>query len=282
MIVYFNGEYTDKEAVSISPDDRGYLLSDGIYDVIVSYDGSFFMPKEHMARLQNGMDVIRLKMDPGENLIHIGDRLIRDNGLERQKAVYYLQITRGVAPRRHAFPPPETRPTVYGAAWGFTPLYSPEKGIRVVLEKDIRWGRCDIKTIGLLPNVLAAQSAKDRGADECLLTRDGVVTEGTHAAFCAVFDGRLVTHPLNERILPSVTRQAILSICSELGIAVDETPVSVDNLKDADEMMLLGSTVEVMPVVRLESRPVGGGKPGPITIKLQAAYRRLTRPGAPS
>lgn len=204
------------------------------------------------------------------------DTLMAENRLQDGEATVYIQVTRGVAPRRHPFPPEDTPPTVYATAKPFSSDTDGwEAGVGVILVPDIRWARCDIKSISLLPNVLAAQAAVSRGAKEAVMVCDGAVTEGSHTSFCAVFDGILQTHPENHDILPGITRKVVLECCAAMGIPVSLHPIEADRLPAARECMLLGTTTAVMPVVRVDGRAVADGKPGPITRRLQDALQAL-------
>lgn len=277
MIVYFNGEFMQKEAVKISPDDRGFLLGDGAYEVMRSYNGVLFKVREHISRMEKSLEKLRIPNPFKGDLKDIGEKLIQGNGLQDTDATLYFQVTRGAAPRQHAFPGEEVPPTVYAAASAFQPpLSKREKGVKVVLEPDIRWGRCDIKSIALLPNVLACQRAKEQQAEEAILVRDGVITEGSHSNFGAIFSNQFYTYPDTNSILAGITRQVVLEICSNLGISVNESPIPVDRLKEADELLFTGSTLEIFPVVQVDDWKVGTGMPGPITRKLQKEYSKLT------
>ena len=196
MIVYFNGEYMPKEEVRISPDDRGFLLADGTYEVVRIYGGRPFRLPNHLRRFANSLGQIRIDFPDTGVFEAVTGELIRRNGLDREEASLYIQVTRGVGPRRHPFPESGTPPTVYAAV---TPVVPPaenwEKGVKVILAPDIRWLRCDIKSISLLANVLAAQQAREQKAEEALFVRNGVVTEGTHTNVCAVSGGTVRTHP---------------------------------------------------------------------------------------
>jgi D-alanine transaminase len=275
MLVYFNGNFIEKKAVHISPDDRGFLFGDGVYEVIRAYRGNLFRADEHLARLARNLNEMQIDDVDVPHIKHVAQELIRQNELSGDATVYF-QVTRGGAPRRHAFPDPGTPPTVFITA---TPLSPPvkkwETGIKVIVVPDMRWARCDIKSISLAPNVLANQQAQENGAEEAILVRDGVITEGSHSSFAAVFDGQLVTHPLTHHILPGITRQVILELCAQLNIAIKEFPIFENELKRADEMMILGTTTEVMPVVQVDEWQVGIGKPGPITRRLQQAFAKI-------
>lgn len=277
MIAYFNGKFIPKEKISISPDDRGFLFADGAYEVICSYNGKLFKVEEHFKRLKRSLSELHMAVPSMSSLGDIAKELIDRNELSTVRAMIYIQITRGAAPRKHVFPDKDTPLTVYATASPFQPLYHErEKGIIIITLPDIRWGRCDIKSVSLLPNVLACQQAKERGATEAVFIRDGIITEGSHTSVCVVFDGRLVTHPANNHILGGITRKVVLDLCVELDIPFAESSVFEKELKNADELMVLGTTYEILPVIQVNDWKVGDGKPGPITRELQHAYRHAT------
>lgn len=278
MIAYLNGNYLPREAIKISPDDRGFLFGDGVYEVIRTYQGRFFQADEHLARLRRSMRELEIAEIDLEEIHHAADELLTRNGLNKSDATVYIQVTRGAAPRKHAFPDRSTQPTVYLTA---APLAAPatksETGVKIILVPDIRWARCDIKSIALTPNVLANQRAVECAAEEAVFVRDGVVTEGSHSNFAAVFGGELVTHPKTNHILAGITREVTLHIACELGIPVKEFPILEKDLHQADEAMLLSTSNEVMPVVQVDDAQVRDGKPGPVTLKLQRAFQELTQ-----
>ncbi len=280
MLVYFNGRIRNKDEVSISPDDRGFVFGDGVYEVILSYKGRLFKAGAHFDRLRRSLGELRIKEPDMTVLRNVSEKLIHENGLDYGQATVYIQITRGAAPRKHAFPADEVPVTVYASAGQFDP---PEKelaeGVKVILVPDMRWLRCDIKTTSLVPNVLACQQAKEQGARDAVFVRDGAVTEGAHTSFCAVFDGTLVTYPESHYILPGITRQMVLDLCRNLDIPFRLCPILADKLADAQECMLLGTTTEVMPVIRIGEQIIGDGKPGPVTRSLQQALREMIRGG---
>ena len=278
MIVYFNDEFLPKEDVRISPDDRGFLFADGAYEVIRSYDGKLFRLAAHLLRLEHSLSALRITAPNTRELADAAVQLIERNDLSRGDAALYIQVTRGVAPRQHAFPPTDTPPTVYMSARPFHALHEKAKhGVRVILVPDIRWSRCDIKSVALLPNVLASQQAKESGAYEAVFVRDGIVTEGSHTNLAAVFDGQLVTHPKTNHILPGITREIVLALCQELDLPYRESPIPETELGEADELMLLGTTTEVMPIVQVDDWQVGTGQPGPVTKTLQQAFWQLAK-----
>lgn len=276
MIAYFNGNFIPKEKIFISPDDRGFLFADGVYEVIRSYNGKLFKVEEHLQRLKRSLNEVHMSGHSLGNLRDIAIELIDRNGLTAAHTKIYIQITRGAAPRKHVFPDKNTPLTVYATAAPFQPLYKEkEKGIKVITLPDNRWGRCDIKSVSLLPNVLACQQAKERGAAEAIFVREGIITEGSHTSVCAVFDGQLVTHPADSHILDGITRKVVLDLCVESDIPFTESAIFEKELKHADELMVLGTTYEILPVVQVNDQRVGGGKPGSVTRTLQHAYRGL-------
>ncbi|MFP4229294.1 MAG: D-amino-acid transaminase [Salinivenus sp.] len=278
MTVYFNGDFVAKEEVSISPNDRGFVFGDGVYEVVRAEDGALFRLDDHRRRLHRSLSEIRL-LD-AVDLEAVWDAvqgLLPRNDLTTGHAKVYLQITRGAAPRQHAFPDPSVEPTVYARAEAIDlPVEKWEQGVKVILRPDRRWARCDIKSLNYLPNVLANQAAMEAGAYEALLTREGFVTEGTHSSMAAVVDGTVVTRPLTNHVLPSITRQVLLELCADQGIPTTERPIAVDELSDADELLLLGTTTGIMPIVQVEDEAVGDGTPGPVVRDLQDAFRALT------
>ncbi|MCP4024058.1 MAG: aminotransferase, partial [Desulfobacteraceae bacterium] len=196
--------------------------------------------------------------------------------LENEDFDVYIQITRGSAPRTHSFPVKKVSPTIYMETTPFLQNQAAQKnGVKIILERDTRGSRCDIKSIGRLPNVLAAQNAKEQGAVQAVFVRDHVVTEGASSTFCAVFDGVLITYPLNHHILPGITRKVVLELCHILSIPIEENPITEASLEKADEMMVLSTTKEITPVVRINKMKVKDGRAGPVTRKLQQAFNQL-------
>ena len=276
MLVYLNGEYIDHAQARVSVDDRGFLFADGVYEVCRVYDGRIFLMQPHMERLQHGLSELRIRSDMVAELPAIAERLLDENNLRTGDATIYIQVTRGAAPRAHAFPPPETKPTVYVAAKPFKqhPSTYFEDGIAAVTVPDTRWSRCDIKSVALLPNVLANQQAKEQGAFEAIFVRNDVLIEGSHSNLFAVIGGQLVTYELCGYILGGITRKLVIERAPELGLAVHEEPIHISQLDRIEELFLTGTTTEIMPVTRLDNRRIGDGKPGPVTRRLLEAYQR--------
>jgi D-alanine transaminase len=276
MLVYFNGDFISKEDVRISPDDRGFLLADGVYEVLRTYGSKVFRADAHARRLARSLRELQMSGPSEEDVIHITSELLRRNHLGRGDAKIYIQVTRGSAPRRHSFPDGVIPPTVYAEASPYQPGREKwDSGVRIILVPDIRWARCDIKSVALLPNVLASQRASESGAAEAVFVREGTVTEGAHTNFCAVFNGELVTHPLSNFILGGVTRGVVLDLCRSLGVPFRESPIPEGELRQASELMVLGTTTEIMPVVQVDDWQVGDGRPGPVTRRLQRAFQEL-------
>ena len=274
MQVYLNGRYLDHGDAMIPVDDRGFLFADGIYEVIRVYNGTPFLAEPHLQRLHNGLAALRISTVGSEDIPAIMRRLIELNNVT--DGTIYLQITRGVAPRKHAFPSPDVPPTVYGFAKPFA-KYPEEyfsRGVAAVTVPDTRWSRCDIKSIALLPNVLANQHAYANNAFEALFIRDGVLIEGSHSNLFAVIDGTLMTYPASNYILAGITRAFVIELARELKIPVAEAPILWDRMADIQEMFLSGTTTEVMPVTTVDGQKVGSGAPGPITRKLQEAFAK--------
>lgn len=275
MQVYLNGSYIEHSQATVSVDDRGFLFADGVYEVIRVYGGRAFLAEPHMTRLRAGLDALLIRNAAIADLPAVWDRLIDTNGITGDGTVY-IQVTRGAAPRKHAFPPADTEPTVYVAARPFKqhPADYFTRGVGAITVGDTRWSRCDIKSVSLLPNVLANQQAHAAGAFEALYVRDGVLIEGSHSNLFGVVDDTLVTYPSSNYILTGITRNLVLDLARELGIATAERPIYTDRLEDVRELFLSGTTTEVLPVTTLDGRPVGDGSVGAITKQLKDAYRR--------
>jgi D-alanine transaminase len=276
MIVYLNGDFIPREEASISPDDRGFLFADGVYEVVFSYEGYLFREASHWARLKRSLGALRITGLDDVKFGEICRELIRRNNLEGTNASIYLQVTRGAAPRNHPFPPADTKPTIYAFVRPQAlPTEVQMRGCTAITLRDERWLRCDIKAISLLPNILAKQAAVEAGAYESILVRDGNITEGSSTGFAAVFDNQLFTAPLNHLILPSITREVVLELCGKLGIRITQDPVPEAGVFGAYEAMIFSTNIEVVPVVEINGHAIGSGQRGPITQRLQEAFRLL-------
>jgi D-alanine transaminase len=279
-IVFLNGEFLPRERAAVPIDDRGFLFGDAVYEVLRVIRGRYVEPERHLARLAHGLSELALA-DPagfGRDPMAAARELLRRNRLEDGEATVYIQVSRGaVTPRRHAFPPAGTPPTA-----PFTPKREQcVRGVAAITHPDLRWQRCDLKTVNLLPNVLANQQAVARGAYEAILVRGDVVTEGTLSSCFAVVRGELRTHPHGPAILPGVTRDVVVELAREAGLPVREHAVTLAELGVADEIFLAGTTTDVMPVVQLDGRPVAGGAPGPLTRRLGELYAAHLEAAAP-
>lgn len=276
MQVYLNGSYIEHTEAKVSVGDRAFVFGDGIYEVVRIVNGRFFMEDEHMIRMDEGLTGLKIQMskDQRDNISDISRKLVSLNGLEKGQAKVYIQITRGMAwPRTHTFPDPPVEPTVYLSAEPFTPHKDlHEKGVDAVTVSDVRWSRCNLKTVNLLPNTLAKQEARDRGVNSAVMIRDGFITESPNANIFAVKDGVLRTYPATNYILNGITRQAVLTIADEENIDVKLQPVGEHELFDMDELFFTGTTTDVQPVVEVNGRAIGSGKPGPVCKKIQHAY----------
>ena len=275
-LAYVNGAFVELSEARVSVEDRGYQFADGVYEVICTYNGRLFAIEEHLKRLQNSLNQVSIKLNVLDSAI--GKRISDGINLAGfEETLVYVQITRGVAPRRHEFPSGRTLPSI---VMTFKPLERLsqnifETGVEVVSVPDFRWKRCDIKSTALLANVLAKQEANRQGAFEALLVnRQGYVTEGSSTSVFWVNKGRLCTTPAGDNILPGITRKILLEIAENLQIKTVEYSCTLNKLLLADEVILSGTTTEALSVVNIDSRSIGDGTPGPISQKLRASFLR--------
>ncbi|HBE41468.1 MAG TPA: hypothetical protein DDW27_09735 [Bacteroidales bacterium] len=281
-IAFFNGNFLPKDEVKISPDDRGFLFADGIYEVVRWYEGFFYDMEGHVSRMKRSLKEIRLEWTEADSFPSVAKELIDKNNLNEKPSLVYLQVTRGAAKRTHAFPFPPILPTVYAFAWSFRP--DPEmigKGIRVIITKEPRWNRCDIKSVSLLPNIMSFQQAVEKGCLESVFVRDGFVTECAHSNIFFVSGDIVYTHPESENILSGITRKNVLRLAREEGITVSEIPFPENRLNEISEAFITNTSFEVAPVIQLGDKSVGKGIPGPITnllrIKLHEELATMKR-----
>lgn len=274
-VAYVNGTYQAHSQAVVHIEDRGFQFADGVYEVWGVFGGRLADFDGHMTRLHRSLNELRIPIPmTREALKQVLNETIRRNRV--QNGIVYLQVTRGTAPRDHAFPK-DTAPSVIVTAKRVD-LAKGEamaaRGAAGVTQPDIRWGRCDIKTVGLLPNVLAKQAARESGAYECLMYDEmGLVTEGSSTnAWIVDEKGKLRTRDTQANILKGVTRTHLLEIIAEEGIELDERPFSVDEAKRAREVFVTAASTFVMPLVSLDGAQIGDGKPGPIATRLRAAY----------
>ena len=278
MQVYLNGAYVEHTDAKVSVGDRAFVFGDGIYEVIRIVNGRFFMEEEHMARMDEGLAGLKNDLNPGlrKEIPAISRKLIEENDLQQGEAKVYIQITRGAAwPRTHTFPDPAVEPTVFLSAEAFSPHKDlHQAGVDTITVSDVRWSRCNLKTVNLLPNTLAKQEARDRGVNSAIMIRDGVVTESPNANIFGVKDGVLRTFPASNYILNGITRRAVLYMAKDEGIPAECMPVGEHELYDLDELFFTGTTTDIQPINRVNGRDIGTGKPGPVCRKVQKIYHQ--------
>lgn len=259
--VYLNGEYLPLVDAKISVLDRGFLFGDGVYEVIPSYHGKLFRLQDHLERLENSLNGIRLGNPHSREQWQAIFAPLLDAGKDQY---IYLQVTRGVAPKRdHAFPE-DTAPTVLAMCSDIAPFPGRDAGIKAVTLDDTRWQFCNLKTIALLANILHRQDALDQDSGEAILIKDGYVSEGAASNVFIVIDDILATPPKDNTILPGITRDVIVEIALKNGITCREAPISLAQLQAASEIWVTSSTREIVPVVELDGKSVSNGKPGPL------------------
>jgi len=271
-VVYLNGQFLPLSQAKISIDDRGFQFGDGVYEVIRVYQGKPFRLDDHLIRLEQSARAVRIPM----TLEKQAWRRIILEGIERSRLKHskvYIQLTRGVAPREHTFPS-SSLPTTLMTIREIVDLDSllREKGVMAITLPDQRWGRCSIKSLNLLPNILAKQEAKERGAFEAILVKNGMVTEGTASNVMLVSDNVLITPALSDQLLAGVTRQGLLSLARQAGISVQERAVKKEELMQVQEVFLAGTTIEVIGVTTVDGQPVGNGCVGPLTKRIHSMF----------
>jgi D-alanine transaminase len=280
-IAYVNGRYLPHGQAVVHIEDRGFQFADGVYEYFSVFAGRLADAEGHLGRLWRSLSEIRIRPPMSEAaLLVVMRETIRRNRI-RDGSVY-LQITRGTAARDHAFPHPSTPPSVVvtAKAVDFAAAQAKaQKGVGVITQPDQRWGRCDIKTVGLLPNALAKQAAREAGADEAWMVDDlGFVTEGASTnAWIIDADGSLRTRDTNANILRGVTRKTLIDLAAEEGIAISQRPFTVEDAKNAREAFMTAASTLVMPVTRIDGAPIGDGKPGPVGLRLRALYEQNAR-----
>jgi D-alanine transaminase len=276
-VAYVNGDFVEPGKAVVSIEDRGFLFADGVYEVVASYDTRPFALERHLRRLQRSLNELQIRLDvEGYGVGKVVDEAIRRSS--SADTLIYIQITRGVAPRRHEFPDPSTQPTVVITISPLSPLPDEwaAEGVKCVTVPNQRWGRCDIKTVALLPNVLARQQAASSGAFEALFVdADRRVVEGASTSSFCVCEGLVRTTPLAPSILPGITRELILECAGEMGIDVREEDTYLDAYLSAEEVFVAGTSIDTLGVVQLDDQVIGSGKPGPITCQLGEALLQM-------
>ena len=273
-LCFLNGRFLPSRDAYVSVDDRGWLFADGCYEVARAEAGHLVWEAEHWQRLRSGLAALGIAGDCVASLPAIARRLLRANELDAAGVVatVYVQVSRGAVPqtRAHAFPPASTPPTVYVCTRRAAP--APPGGVAAIAVPDERWARCDIKTVSLLPNVLAKQKAAAANAYEALLLRGGAIVEASHSNVFAVIGGELWTAPL-ENVLPGITRAVILARAPALGLRVVERAIPLDRWADMSELMVTSTGPDIAAVTSVDGRTVGDGAVGPVAQRLLAAFR---------
>lgn len=278
MLAYFNGSYIPENEISIKWNDRGFNFADGCYEVVRSYSGKIFKIEDHAKRLAYSLRELKIESDVPSIIKEISYRLLHENQKNHNHALVYIQVTRGAHKRMHRFPPGPCSPTIIATSYEFLP-YSKEfeMGCKIILVEDIRWSRCDIKSIGLIPNCMAQQKAWENSAVEAVFVRNGMTTEGTHTNVAGIKNGVFFTPPLSKHILAGVTRAAVIEICNEIKLPVVEKEISENEFLDMDEIMVMGTTLEITPVIQVNQKIIGNGAPGKITKNLQQVFVKKVR-----
>ncbi len=277
-IAYVNGRYLPAHEALVSVEDRGYQFADGIYEVCEVRGGAIIDERRHLERLRRSLDELRIRLpvSPGALAVIMRETIRRNRVSD---GIVYVQMTRGVARRDFSFPPPGTAPSLVVTARSLDMAGNETKarqGIAVVTVPETRWARPDIKSVSLLPNVLAKQAARDRGAGEAwFVDRDGRVTEGASSnAWIVSHDGQVVTRPADNGILRGITRTVLIGVIKAQNLSFQERPFTVEEAYGAREAFVTAASQIVMPVVRIDGRAIGGGSPGPVAQALRASFHR--------
>jgi D-alanine transaminase len=280
-IVFVNGSFVPYEEARIPIMDRGFLFADGIYEVSAVLNSRLVDNDAHLARLDRSLKEIRIANPySAQEWTRLEEELVRRNGLV--EGVVYMEVTRGAAERDFAFPK-DTKPTVvmFTQVKNISRAPAAETGVAVVTVEDLRWKRRDIKSVALLAQVLAKQAAAEAGVAEAWMVEDGHVTEGSSStAFIITKDGRIVTRPLSNAVLPGITRLSVMRLAGEHGLAIEERLFTLEEAHEAAEAFLTSASSFVMPVVRIDGKPVGAGEPGVLTRRLRQLYLEMA--GAPA
>lgn len=271
--VIVGGELLERALATVDIEDRGYQFGDGVYEVIRVYNGKMFTAKEHLNRLYESGEKISIQIpyetSELEDMLH---GLIEKNKLNN--GIVYMQFTRGASPRNHAFPHNVAPTFVAYTRKVERPVSSMEEGVKTIFTQDIRWLRCDIKSLNLLGNLLAKQKAVEASSFEAIQHRGDIVTEGSSSNVLIVKSGTVISHPANNLILNGITRQKVKQVCDHNQIPFEEKEFTVEDLLHADEVFLSGTTVEVTPIVEVEEKKISGGIPGEVTKKLQQLLKK--------
>ena len=277
MFVFLNNKIIPITDSPISPFDRGFLFADGVYESIRTYNKKLFKYENHLKRLKRSLKETRIDFPELNSLEDIIYELIKKNEIENESLVY-LQITRGSALQRtHSFPAEKITPTVFIFVKEFKENFEEQtRGVKVILQEDVRWLRCDIKSTSLLPVVLASQKATEENAAEAILVRDGMITEGTHSNFFAVKGETIYTAPASRLILDGITRRIVLEFCKKFKIDFREEFIDKDDLKSFNEFFITSTTKEITPVIKIDYWSINDEIPGKITLSLQSVFKKIT------
>jgi D-alanine transaminase len=269
-----NGEIIKRSEAKVDVEDRGYQFGDGVYEVIRVYNGKMFTIAEHLKRFIKSADSIGISLPYSSlQLTEMLEVLLKKSNLETGNI--YMQVTRGTAPRNHLFPTANVTPTLVAyTIKSLRPLENLKSGVKTILTEDIRWLRCDIKSLNLLGNLLAKQKASEQGCFEAILHRGQDVTEGSSSNIFIVKNGEVITHESNNLILKGITKDVILELCKKNNIPVQERTFSLAELDEAEEVFLSSTTAEVTPVIEINEKKIKAGVPGPLTRKLQDLFEK--------
>ena len=276
MICYFNGHFLNLSDIKVSPFDRGFLFADGVYESIRTYNKKLFRYEDHLDRLKKSLKETRINFTELASIENIIYELMIKNDID-DEALAYLQITRGSAiPRTHSFPKEKISPTIFISVQNLKENTKEQtKGVKVILQEDVRWLRCDIKSTSLLPVVLASQKATEQGAAEAILVRDELITEGTHTNFFAIKNETVYTAPTSRFILEGITRKFVLELCEKFKVDYCEEFINKDDLKSFEEFFITSTAKEITPVTEIDYWRINQGNPGKITMSLQSLFKKI-------
>ncbi|MEI3606575.1 D-amino-acid transaminase [Pseudogracilibacillus sp. SE30717A] len=271
--VIINDQIVNRIDAKVDMNDRGYHFGDGIYEVIRVFNGVLFAAEEHLERLFKSAKKVNIDIPYSKDkIINLVNTLVELNDVET--GIVYFQITRGSAIRTHEFPTSKTEPVFTAFTANVeVPEKELEKGVEVITTEDVRWLRCEIKSLNLLPNVLAKQEAAEKNCYEAIFHRDEIVTEASSSNVFIVKNGVVITHPVTSQILNGITRQVVLNLCEENSIRFTKKKYSVLDLMTADEVFITSTTADVMPVIKIDNTVIGTGAPGSVTRNLQSLFR---------
>jgi D-alanine transaminase len=269
-----NGDIIERSEAKVDVEDRGYQFGDGVYEVIRIYNGKMFTAEQHLERFFKSAESIDISLPYTKpQLKEILEELLVKNNLVT--GTIYMQVTRGIAPRNHVFPNGNVSPTLVAYTIKVErPLENMKSGVKTILTEDIRWLRCDIKSLNLLPNLLAKQKASEQGCFEAIQHRGQDVTEGSLSNIFIVKNGEVITHESNHLILKGITKDVILELCTKNNIPVQDRTFTLTELDEAEEVFLSSSISEVMPIIEIDGKKVKAGIPGPLTLKLQELFEK--------